>query len=172
MIIHVAITQDMGFPADDVFAALVDWASHADWVPLTRVRIEHGDGGPGTVFVATTGVGVLALPDRMRVEELDNARRSVRITKIGPVLEGNVEIAVEPSGPAASTVNWIEDITVSRMRWLPGPICRVLGLATGRGFVSSLHRLERRLAATSAARPDSTTAADPPPPADDARDPA
>ena len=41
--------------ASVVFDELIDWKGHANWVPLTRVEILSGDGGPGTEFVATSG---------------------------------------------------------------------------------------------------------------------
>lgn len=149
--VHVDVRQGLALPADVVFAALVDWLSHADWVPMTKVRIEQGDGGVGTVFVATTGVGPLALPDRMRVDVLDTDERRVKITKIGPVLDGIVEIAVRPTGGASCMVEWREDITIRRLSAMPRVIARPIAAATRRGFESSLTRLGRRLAKASAA---------------------
>ena len=137
-------------PARLVFDALVDWRGHARWVPMTRVRVESGDGGPGTTFVATTGLGPLALPDRMRVEECDADAMTVRIVKIGPVLSGEVRIAVSEQGPDASEVTWLEDIRVPLMpQFLAGPVAYV----TRRAFELSLDRLGTVLSGMGPARP-------------------
>lgn len=145
--VHVEVQHDFPFPADVVFAALVDWPSHADWVPMTKVRIEHGDGGVGTVFVATTGPGPLALPDRMRVDVLDPTARRVCITKIGPVLDGIVEITVRATDERSCTVDWLEDISIRRLTRMPRAIAAPIAAATRQGFRSSLARLSRRVAA-------------------------
>jgi hypothetical protein len=141
--VPVTVTREFVQPAAVVFEALVDWRGHADWVPFTRVRLESGDGGPGTVFVATTGVGPLALPDRMRVEALDAEAMTVRITKIGPVLGGVVHLAVTPIGPATCRLRWVEDIHVPGLpQVLAGPVAA----ATATGFQRSLTHLAARLA--------------------------
>jgi hypothetical protein len=72
--VYFTVIRDLPLPADVVFGELIDWKGHANWVPLTRVQVLSGDGGQGTVFVATSGIGPLALPDRMRVDELDPRR--------------------------------------------------------------------------------------------------
>lgn len=129
-------------PARAVFDALVDWRGHADWVPLTRVVIESGDGGVGTTFVATTGLGPIALPDRMRVEEMDPGAMTVRIVKIGPVLTGEVWIVVRDHGAAECEVTWREDI---RVPLLPPFLSGLVGGITKRAFEVSLDRMARRI---------------------------
>jgi hypothetical protein len=141
--VHVTVTREFALPAQVVFAELVDWRGHADWVPQTRVRIESGDGGPGTVFVATTGVGPLALPDRMRVDTLDSGAMTVALTKIGPVLRGDVELAVVRLGPRTCRLHWVEDIDVPV---LPQVLAGVVGAATEQGFQRALTHLAARLA--------------------------
>lgn len=139
--VRFTVTRDFPIPAREVFEELVDWRGHATWVPLTRVRIEHGDGGPGTVFVATSG----PLPDRMRVDELDAEAMTVRITKVGPVLTGVVDLAVVETGPAASRLEWHEDITVPLV---PGFLSGAVAAASRQGFEVALRRMERHLQAT------------------------
>ena len=53
-----------------MFDALIDWGGHARWVPMTRVVIESGDGGAGTVFVACVEVGADGSVVASEVEEL------------------------------------------------------------------------------------------------------
>jgi hypothetical protein len=142
--VQLSVVREFTVPAQVVFGAVVDWRGHADWVPLTRVRVESGDGGPGTVFVATTGVGPLALPDRMRVDDLDAEAMTVRITKVGPVLSGQVQLAVTPIGPATSRLRWVEDI---RVPGLPQALAAPVAAATRKGFERSLTHLAAHLAA-------------------------
>ncbi len=142
--VRFTVTRDLTLPARRVFDALVDWRGHADWVPMTRVVIENGDGGAGTVFVATTGLGPAALPDRMRVDALDPEAMTVRITKIGPVLSGVVDLSVAPLGENRSRLTWFEDIRVPVVpQFLAPPVTAV----TRRGFESSITRLAKKLAA-------------------------
>lgn len=136
------VQVEMPHPARRVFQELVDWPGHADWVPMTRVEVLQGDGGVGTTFVATTGLGPLALPDRMRVEALDDAGMQVSVVKIGPILTGEVHLSVAELGPQSSRVDWVEDI---RVPWLPQFAARPVAALASQGFRSSLRRLARRL---------------------------
>ena len=92
--VDFTVVRSIPLPAREVFDELTDWAGHAEWVPMTRVEILAGEGGPGTEFIATTGLGPAALPDRMRVDSLDPDTMTVVITKIGPVLTGEVHLCV------------------------------------------------------------------------------
>jgi hypothetical protein len=139
--VRFSVIRDFPFAARSVFDELVDWRGHAQWVPLTRVRIEQGDGGPGTVFVATSG----PLPDRMRVDSLDPERMTVRITKIGPVLSGVVDLSVSPLGESSSQLEWHEDITVPLM---PGFLSGAMAAASRQGFEVALRRMERHMRAS------------------------
>ncbi len=134
--------KHLRLPAQSVYDALIDWRGHADWVPMTRVRIEAGDGGEGTVFVATTGLGPAALPDRMRVESLDGQAMTADIVKIGPVLRGDVRIEVAPLSNTTCEVRWHEDITVPA---LPNFAAPAVAAATAKAFEKSLDRLAKRL---------------------------
>ena len=134
--------KHLRLPAQTVYDALVDWRGHADWVPMTGVRVESGDGGAGTVFVATTGLGPAALPDRMRVESLDSSAMTADIVKIGPVLRGDVRIAVVSLSNTTCEVQWHEDITVPG---LPGFLSSAVAAATRTAFEKSLDRLAKRL---------------------------
>lgn len=138
------VTRDLPLPADAVFGELINWRGHANWVPLTRVRIVAGDGGPGTEFIATSGIGALALPDRMRVDTLDPVAMTVGITKIGPVLTGAVRLSVTATGDRTSRLVWVEDITVPVVpQFLAAPVAA----AARRGFDTSITRMARQLGA-------------------------
>ena len=147
--VRFRVTRDLNLPARAVFDELVDWPGHAEWVPLTRVVVESGDGGPGTVFVATSGIGPLALPDRMRVDVLDADAMTVRVTKIGPVLTGVVDLSVTSLGDQRCRLDWLEDI---RVPVLPQFLARPVAAAARRGFETSITRMAKRLAGARVSR--------------------
>ena len=147
--VRFRVTRDLNLPARAVFDELVDWPGHAEWVPLTRVVVESGDGGPGTVFVATSGIGPLALPDRMRVDALDADAMTVRVTKIGPVLTGVVDLSVTSMGDQRCRLDWLEDI---RVPVLPQFLARPVAAAARRGFETSITRMAKRLAGARVSR--------------------
>ncbi|MBM3689920.1 MAG: SRPBCC family protein [Actinobacteria bacterium] len=139
--VHFTVRRHLPLPARVAFDELVDWRGHAQWVPMTRVVIESGDGGAGTTFVATTGLGPLALPDRMRVESLDATQMTVHIVKIGPVLTGDVRLAVEPVTDDSSDITWDEDV---RVPLLPGFLSRPVGAVARKAFEVSIDRMAKR----------------------------
>lgn len=138
--VHFTVRKHLPLPGRPVYDELVDWRGHAEWVPMTRVVIESGDGGAGTTFVATTGLGPFALPDRMRVESIDPVAQTVTVVKIGPVLTGEVHLAVESVGDTACTVLWDEDI---RVPFLPGFLSAPVGALARKAFEVSLVRMAK-----------------------------
>jgi hypothetical protein len=142
--VHFTVQRDLALPARVVFDELVDWKAHEDWVPLTKVEILSGGGGIGTEFIATSGVGPLALPDRMRVDELDTEAMTVRVTKIGPLLTGDVLLSVTEISKTSSHLEWVEDIKVP---YLPQFLAKPVGLAAKQGFVLSINKMAKKLAA-------------------------
>ncbi|MFM7597175.1 MAG: SRPBCC family protein [Actinomycetota bacterium] len=139
--VHFTVRRHLPLPARVAFDELVDWRGHAQWVPMTRVVIESGDGGAGTTFVATTGLGPLALPDRMRVESLDVTQMTVHIVKIGPVLTGDVRLAVESLSDDSSDITWGEDV---RVPLLPGFLSKPVGAVARKAFEVSIDRMAKR----------------------------
>jgi hypothetical protein len=142
--VDFTVVRTIPLPARDVFEELTDWAGHAEWVPLTRVEILTGEGGAGTEFVATTGVGIAALPDRMRVDSLDPAAMTVDITKIGPVLTGTVHLRVVSTGDSSCRLEWVEEIQVP---YAPQFLARPIAFAARRGFSTAISRMVARLEA-------------------------
>ncbi len=142
--VKFTVNRDLNLPARAVFDELVDWRGHAKWVPLTKVQVLKGDGGPGTEFIATSGIGPLALPDRMRVDALDAEAMTVRVSKIGPVLTGVVHLSVTATGEGASRLDWVEDILVPHM---PQFLAKPVAAAARMGFQASISRMAKLLAA-------------------------
>ena len=147
--VHFTVRRSVALPAREVFDELVDWRGHAEWVPMTRVVIESGDGGAGTTFVATTGLGPLALPDRMRVESMDADALTVTVTKIGPVLTGDVTLEVEPVGTSSCVVHWDEDV---RVPVLPQFLAAPVGAVARQAFEISIDRMAKLASKRSSAR--------------------
>ena len=142
--VKFTVNRDLNLPARAVFDELVDWRGHAKWVPLTKVKVLKGDGGPGTEFIATSGIGPLALPDRMLVDALDADAMTVRVSKIGPVLTGVVHLSVTATGEGASRLDWVEDILVPHM---PQFLAKPVAAAARMGFQASISRMAKLLAA-------------------------
>ena len=144
--VRFTVTRDLNLSADTVFAELIDWKAHEDWVPLTKVVIHSGDGGAGTEFTATSGVGPLALPDRMRIDSLDAETMTVHVTKLGPVLTGIVELKVTPTGTTSCRLDWFEDV---RVPVLPQFLAAPVGAAARQGFTTSIKKMAKKLSARS-----------------------
>jgi len=139
--VHFTVRKHLPLPGHIAFDELVDWRGHAEWVPMTRVVIEAGDGGVGTTFVATTGLGPLALPDRMRVDSLDAEKMTVHISKIGPVLTGDVHLAVHPVTETTCDLTWVEDV---RVPYLPSFLAPPVAFAARKAFEISIKAMAKR----------------------------
>jgi hypothetical protein len=134
---HVETTFDQYVPmsAEEAYTLLCDWDDHARWVPLTRVTTHSPE-----EFTAYTGLGPLALPDRMRVVRRDDASLSVTVEKIGPVLCGTAGFVVRPFDTSSCVVRWHESV---RVPLVPRRLSRVLSEAARVLFRAALRRLPR-----------------------------
>jgi carbon monoxide dehydrogenase subunit G len=141
--VQFTVSRNLDIPADRVFAELIDWKAHEDWVPLTKVVIHSGDGGAGTEFTATSGIKPLALPDRMRIDSLDAEAMTVHVTKLGPVLTGTVELSVTSTGAHKCRLDWFEDV---RVPVLPQFLATPVGAAARQGFTTSIKKMAKKLA--------------------------
>ncbi|MFY1634376.1 SRPBCC family protein [Solwaraspora sp. WMMB335] len=84
---EVTATVIVQAPAERVFAAFTCWERQSEWIPFTEVKVVSGDGGEGSLVVAVTSVGPVALRDEMRVVRLD-APYEVRVVHCGTLLRG------------------------------------------------------------------------------------
>jgi hypothetical protein len=120
------IERSVPLPPAEAWRRLTAWERHGAGVPLTRIAVlTPPPSGPGTVFVARTGVGRAVFEDPMRVTVwqppgADDGHGHCRLEKTGRIVIGWAEIDVRP-GPAGdgtgSRVRWREDLRVWR---LPG----------------------------------------------------
>jgi hypothetical protein len=128
-------------PADQAWLKLTDWPRHADVVPLTRVTVlTPPPTGVGTVFVARTGIGVLAFKDPMEVVAWQPPQLC-RLVKRGGFVTGWAEIEVRPDDAGHARVVWREELAV---RLLPGVFDRPLGWLARRMFGRAVDGLLRR----------------------------
>ena len=135
------LTQQWAIPADRLWNALADWEGHSEWIPMTRVRILHGDGGLGTRFVARTGIGPLGFDDNMTVIEFDPTTTHAVVEKTGPLLKGSAGFRIEPAG-AGCTLTWFETVHVPGLPRLLSPVVAKVGTVL---FALALGRLRKYL---------------------------
>jgi len=135
-----SLSRTLDVTPDRAWALLIDWPGHADWVPMTRVEVDPADTDR---FTAWSGLGRLALEDRMQVREIDHdsdIRRCV-VDKLGPILVGEAEFSVA-AGPSevTSIVAWREDVHVP---YLPRVLTGIVGRIGAALFSQSLRRMTR-----------------------------
>lgn len=128
---------------------MIDWAGHADWIPMTRVEVESADPtAVGARFTAWTGLGKLALEDRMEVAVIDwdDAARSGRceVIKHGPILRGRAGFTIAPAtdDDTATALEWFEDVTVP---YLPGFLSPIVNKLGALGFAQGMKSLAKKL---------------------------
>lgn len=119
---------------------LTDWRSHGEWIPLTRVEADPDDPDG---FTAWSGIGRLALEDRMRLidRRVDDFGRRARIAKLGPVLVGEAEFSVSAGITTDSAVvQWREVVSVRHLPQMLAPLAAWIGKHL---FTMALGRLAR-----------------------------
>jgi hypothetical protein len=143
------VRQEFDAPARVVWDELIDWEAHGAWVPMTHTDVHDDDGtAVGARFTAYTGVGRLALEDRMEVVECtwDEETGSGRcvVDKHGPVLFGQAGFDVT-STSTGSVLDWFEDVDVKRMPKFLAPVAAKIGsLGFGQGMKRLAELLEQR----------------------------
>ena len=104
---EVTATVIVDAPAERVFAALTAWERQSDWIPFTKVRVVHGDGGEGSLIEAVTAVGPAVLRDEMRVVRVDPPYE-VRVVHCGRLLRGPGVLRCTQMGFDRTQVVWHE----------------------------------------------------------------
>ena len=142
--VRFEVRHEFDAPARVVWDELVDWEGHAEWIPMTWMEVEPGDPtAVGARFTAFTGVGRVALEDRMRVVscEWDDETSSGRCTveKLGPILTGEASFTVSSNGEGA-VVDWIEDVTVP---YWPQFAAAVPAFFGAQGFKAAMRKLAK-----------------------------
>lgn len=136
-------------PAPVAWKRILDVHRHGEVVPLTSVR---GDAlyaaqlVAGSRFVARTGVGPLAVDDRMVVDEItppvDGAPGIARIRKEGKIIRGWIELTVTPSVHGGSVVEWVQQISVWGVPDVAGAVTAAVARAAYGQALKSLLELD------------------------------
>lgn len=140
----VTLIRIVGAPPPAVWAAVTDFAAHAQAVPLTTIHGDAGEPDLGWRFVARTSVGPLTVDDPMRItlwsplgQGEDPQSGRFDIVKEGRVLAGWAQVVVEPGPtPSSTRLTWREEIDLAPLALLtrPRPLRRAADLATARLF--------------------------------------
>jgi hypothetical protein len=108
---------------------------------MTRMDVDPTD---PSRFTAWSGLGKLALEDRMQVIDTNTSgeKRTCRVAKLGPVLVGEAEFAVSPASTQDQcVVEWREDVTVP---FLPRFLAPVVGWFGKLLFGLSISRMAKK----------------------------
>lgn len=142
--VQFEVRRDFDTPARLVWDELVDWKGHEQWVPMTRVDVAAGEPTAiGAQFTAWTGLGRLALEDRMEVARCewsdDTESGECEVTKVGPMLHGRAGFTIEPKGEGSELV-WCEDV---RVPYVPQFLAPIVGRIGAFGFRMAIRRLAK-----------------------------
>ena len=123
---------------------MIDWPSHAEWIPATRIEIDEGDPqAVGGMFTGYTGFGPLTLVDHMRVTQIDwdvaTNTGTCEVDKLGPVLQGTAGFTVSPTAKG-SQVAWFERVTVP---YAPEQLAPVINKLSAAGFAMGMRKLAK-----------------------------
>ncbi len=104
-------------PPQRVWDVITDWAGHARWIPLTRMRLDQGQTGVGWSFTGLTGVGRFRFADTMVMTRwsppVGEGPGVFRLVKVGRLLAGWAEVSVVPAGNGEQTcLIWRENIVI------------------------------------------------------------
>ena len=119
---RVVYAVDIKAPAEQVFAAVVDWRGQDRWIPLTTVRPGRQAGiAVGGEIAAYTGIGPIGFLDTMTITRWDVPTR-VDVVHTGSVVKGIGIMTVKPLGPHESRFYWAEELeiplgVVGRIGW-------------------------------------------------------
>lgn len=139
------VHRNVSLEPEQAWEALIDWAGHGDWVPLTHVDVDPTN---PDLFTAWSGPGAsgwgrrLSLEDRMQAITVDfeAGYGHCVVHKLGPTLQGVAQLNVSPGPePGTTTIHWHENVTVRR---LPRFLSSITGTVSAALFNMALGRME------------------------------
>jgi hypothetical protein len=144
---HFEVHLDPPLSAPEAWRRVLDLRAHTAVIPLTTVTgaaVSAAELGPGSRFVARTGLGPIGFDDTMVVESIvpptTDTAGSARIVKEGRVVRGHIDLLVTPTA-AGSTLVWTQRISV----WgLPSVFDPVVARVARAAYGSTLRRLLAR----------------------------
>lgn len=144
--VSFTVTHDFEEPPDRLWAAMVDWEAHGEWIPATVVEVDPGDPtAVGATFTGLTGYGKIMLVDPMVIEEIswdpETGHGRCVVNKLGPQLRGRAGFDLSPI-EGGSRIEWFEDVTV---RYLPRLLVPVVNRLSAVGFSLGMRKLAKLL---------------------------
>jgi carbon monoxide dehydrogenase subunit G len=134
--VHAAV--DVPATAEEVWAVLVDWSRHGEWVPFTRAE---GGAAEGEGIEAWTGIGPVGFLDTMVISGWRPPHR-VEVRHTGRIVrgEGRFDLVDLPGGRCRVTWSELVDLPLGpagRVGWIAaGPATRAM-------LRTALHRLAK-----------------------------
>src|ERR1700759_2321090 len=132
----VAASIEIAAPVERCWAVLTDWVGQSEWMPMTTVQVESGDGALGTKLRARSGLGPAAVIDPMEIDVWQPPRRC-EVRHDGRIVPGRGLSLVDPIGAGRSRVTWKEQLDSRGARRLldraaAAPTKAMLGVALRR----------------------------------------
>ena len=122
----LALSVDVAAPAQQTWAAAVDWATQGEWMLGTTVTPTSQDGqGVGGRLEAFSGIGRLGFLDTMEIT-LWQPPRACHVLHTGTVVRGTGQFEVEPRGDSSSRFHWREDLELGPIQRLGWPVVKPL----------------------------------------------
>lgn len=146
--IDFTVVHDFAAPPRVVWDDMIDWPSHANWIPATTMEVgEDGAQAVGDEFTGRSGYGPLMLVDNMRLSVINwdeaESTGTCEVEKLGPVLQGTAGFTVTPTA-TGSQVAWFERVTIS---FLPQAIAPVINKLSAAGFSMGMRKLAKLIEA-------------------------
>lgn len=105
----IAASIEIDAAPEKCWEVLTDWTGQSEWMPMTTVVVEAGDGALGTRLRARTGLGPAAVADPMVVDVWRPPHRC-EVKHEGRVVTGRGIFLVEPRGRSRTKVTWEEQL--------------------------------------------------------------
>ena len=145
--IYFTVEHEFTEPPARIWAAMVDWEGHGDWIPATTVDVDPGDPtAVGATFTGKTGYGPIMLIDDMVITEIrwnaETGEGYCEVEKLGPVLKGRAGFDLSPTA-SGSRIVWFEDVTVP---YLPSVLAPIVNRVSALGFSMAMKKLAKLLA--------------------------
>lgn len=138
------LTRRVPSSQQDTFDVFAGFRDHGNFIPMTTITADDGPIGVNWIFTARSGLGPLALIDRMEVSIWDPPHE-FRIDKLGPMLDGWAHVHFSREGNDTRVV-WREHIMV-RPHLVGAAVGRVIDPVNRMMFGRALNKMAARAAA-------------------------
>jgi hypothetical protein len=137
----VAASVEIEASVDRCWAVLTDWVGQSEWMPMTTVAIESGDGELGTRLLARSGIGAAAIVDPMVIDVWQPPSRC-EVQHEGRIVTGRGVFLVDRVSDTRTKVTWEEQLDSTGLRRI---VDGAAALPTKAMLGVALRRFERRV---------------------------